>query len=163
MQRLSTGSFGTRMDDEDEPTTPEESGAKDPASQNELEYWNHGFSSESDFIYVTTQALTHSMLKALSHDVGPDRHLLVCCKAFSGKVDEFKNLTVRRIPQAVLTNCEWGRDDYSLRIANMPMADAAPADERNGDTPTAPARRGRKPAARAGGPDLFEQPDDTEV
>ena len=37
MQRLSTGSFGTRMDDEDEPTKPEEAGAKDPASQNELE------------------------------------------------------------------------------------------------------------------------------
>ena len=37
MQRLSTGSFGTRMDDEDEPSKPDESGAKDPASQNELE------------------------------------------------------------------------------------------------------------------------------
>jgi ATP-dependent Clp protease, protease subunit len=37
MQRLSTGSFGTRMDDEDEPTKPGESGAKDATSQNELE------------------------------------------------------------------------------------------------------------------------------
>lgn len=40
MQRLSTGSFGTRLDDEDEPEAPgkpEESGAKDSGSQNELE------------------------------------------------------------------------------------------------------------------------------
>lgn len=37
MQRLSNGSFGTRMDDEDEPSKPDESGSKDPASQNELE------------------------------------------------------------------------------------------------------------------------------
>lgn len=37
MQRLSTGSFGTRMDEEDEPTKPDESGTKDAASQNELE------------------------------------------------------------------------------------------------------------------------------
>lgn len=29
-------------------------------SQNSLEYWNHGFSSERDFIYVTTQALSVS-------------------------------------------------------------------------------------------------------
>ena len=132
-------------------------------SQNPLEYWNHGISSESDFIYVTTQALTHSMLKALSHDVGPDRHLLICCKAFSGKVDEFETLTVRRIPQAVLTNCEWGRDDYSLRIANMPMAESAPNDDTEGQAAPAPTRRGRKPNASAGGPDLFEQPADTEV
>jgi adenine-specific DNA-methyltransferase len=131
-------------------------------SQNPLEYWNHGFSSEQDFIYVTTQSLTHSMFKALSHDVGPGCHLLICCKAFSGKTNEFGNLSVRRIPQAVLATCEWGRDDYSLQIANLPKV------ETNGDDDPAYAqaptsKRGRRKIASNIAPDLFGQPAETEA
>ena len=36
-------------------------------------YWQHGHSSERDFIYVTTQNLNHDQLQALSDEVGGDR------------------------------------------------------------------------------------------
>ncbi len=86
-------------------------------------YWQHGISSERDFIFVTTQSLTHEQLRALSEEVGEERSLLVCCKAFrSTNLDAFPNLTVRKIPHAVLRKCEWGHDDYSLNVANLPMA-----------------------------------------
>ena len=70
----------------------------------------------ADFIYVTTQSLTHDALKKLADEVGPDRTLLVCCKAFSAREAAFPNLTIKKIPQTVLSKCEWGRDDYSLRL-----------------------------------------------
>jgi adenine-specific DNA-methyltransferase len=89
-------------------------------SQEPAEFWMHGHSTEKDFIYVTTQSLTHDALKKLSEEVGPDRTLLICCKAFSAREAAFMNLTLKKIPQAVLTKCEWGRDDYSLRVANLP-------------------------------------------
>lgn len=89
----------------------------------EDDYWNHGHSTETDFIYVTTQSLTHDALVRLSEDVGPDRTLLICCKAFSAKAEKFDNLTIVKIPQSILSKCEWGRDDYSLNIANLPMAE----------------------------------------
>lgn len=92
-------------------------------SQDAAEYWRHGHSSERDFIYVTTASLTHAQLKAISLDVGPDRTLLVCCKAFNSRLEEFENLTVKKIPHAVLSRCEWGRDDYSLQIAKLPEKD----------------------------------------
>jgi len=89
----------------------------------EQHYWMHGRSSETDFIYVTTQSLTHEQLRAISQDVGERRSLLICCKAFrSSNLDAFPNLTVKKIPQAVLRKCEWGKDDYSLNVANLPMA-----------------------------------------
>ncbi len=88
----------------------------------EADYWNHGHSTETDFIYVTTQKLTHDALRRISEDVGPDRTLLVCCKAFSSNTDRFDNLTVVKIPQSILKKCEWGRDDYSLAIAKLPEA-----------------------------------------
>ena len=89
-------------------------------------YWQHGRSTEHDFIYVTTQAMTRDMLAQLADDVGDDRSLLVVCKAFSGK-PAFANLTVKKIPKAVMAKCEWGHDDYSLQIANLPQA-APPSD-----------------------------------
>lgn len=85
-------------------------------------YWMHGSSSEADFIYVTTASLTHEQLRTMSEEVGEDRSLLICCKAFqSPNIDSFKNLTLRKIPASVLNQCEWGKDDYSLKIENLPM------------------------------------------
>ena len=45
-------------------------------------YWQQGYSSKTDFIYVTTQMMTAEMLTKLSDEVGPNRSLLVCCGAF---------------------------------------------------------------------------------
>lgn len=90
----------------------------------QAEYWRHGHSTESDFIYVTTQSLTYEALKKLSEEVGPKRTLLVCCKAFNANEDSFPNLTIKKIPHSILSKCEWGRDDYSLRIANLPQVAA---------------------------------------
>lgn len=92
-------------------------------------WWRHGHSSERDFIYVTTQNLSAEQLQALSDEVGGEQSLLVCCAAFHGitaaKASErWPNLTLKKIPKMVLARCEWGHDDYSLNVANLPMAQA---------------------------------------
>jgi len=85
-------------------------------------YWMHGKSTESDFIYVTTVHLSHEQLSILSDEVGSGRTLLVMCTAFRSRAGGFPNLTIKKIPNAVLAKCEWGQDDYSLQIENLPMA-----------------------------------------
>jgi adenine-specific DNA-methyltransferase len=85
-------------------------------------YWQHGYSTEQDFIYVTTANLTHDQLQQLSDEVGPERSLLVLCTAFRARADRYPNLTVKKIPKQVLSRCEWGHDDYSLRVENLPKA-----------------------------------------
>jgi adenine-specific DNA-methyltransferase len=85
-------------------------------------YWQHGRSSETDFLYVTTQTLAQNELAALSDEVGEGRSLLVLCSAFRGNADQCSNLTVRKIPNHIRSRCEWGHDDYSLNVANLPMA-----------------------------------------
>ncbi len=88
-------------------------------------YWQHGRSTEKDFIYVTTQTLAREQIQKLSDEVGEERSLLVLCGAFRVKnLDAFPNLTVKKIPKAVLSRCEWGKDDYSLEIAHLPMREA---------------------------------------
>ncbi len=98
-------------------------------SQDPAEYWRHGHSTETDFIYVTTQALTHEACAKIAHDVGPDRSLLICCKAYDAAADAFENLTLVKIPTSILQKCEWGRDDYSLNIQNLPQAEDDDASE----------------------------------
>lgn len=89
-------------------------------------YWMHGRSTERDFIYVTTQHLTAEQLQYLSDEVGPQRSLLVLCTAFKGKAERWPNLTVKKIPMAVLKRCEWNHDDYSLNVENLPVAAPEP-------------------------------------
>lgn len=85
-------------------------------------YWQHGHSTERDFIYITTQNLSHDQLRQLSDEVGAERSLVVMCPAFRGRPELFPNLTVKKIPKAVLNRAEWGHDDYSLRVENLPHA-----------------------------------------
>ena len=92
-------------------------------------YWQHGHSTERDFIYVTTAHLNHEQLLQLSDEVGPERTLLVLCTAFRAKPDRYPNLTVKKIPKQVLSRCEWGHDDYSLRVENLPKAPLKPGQQ----------------------------------
>lgn len=105
-------------------------------------YWQQGHSSETDFIYVTTQMMTAEMLTKLSDDVGPSRSLLICCAAFKCDTSQFENLTVKKIPKTVLQKCEWGHDDYSLEINNLPKPPETTAtDEDVSEQAKRPARK----------------------
>ena len=106
-------------------------------------YWQHGHSTERDFIYVTTQTLGIDQLQQLSEEVGSDRSLLVLCSAFRGNADRWPNLTVKKIPNHIRFRCEWGHDDYSLNVENLPKASAMAEPE------------GAAPDKAAKQPDLF--------
>jgi adenine-specific DNA-methyltransferase len=92
-------------------------------------FWQHGHSTERDFIYVTTQHLTHEQLLHLSNEIGSEQSLLIMCTAFKGKAEAYANLTIKRIPKTVLSRCEWGRDDYSLEVANLGPAPPGPGQQ----------------------------------
>lgn len=82
----------------------------------QTQYWNHGYSTETDHIYVTTGSLAYEQLKVLSEEVGTERTLLICCKAFMTEGADFPNLTLVKIPRAILSKCEWDQDDYSFTL-----------------------------------------------
>jgi adenine-specific DNA-methyltransferase len=115
-------------------------------------WWLHGASSERDFIYVTTQALSAEQLQALSEEVGSQRTVLVCCAAFRGNADRFPNLTVKKIPKMVLSKCEWGHDDYSLNVENLPKV---PPEQVRGVSDVYAKAPGRRREIAAGQTELF--------
>jgi adenine-specific DNA-methyltransferase len=70
----------------------------------------------------STQHLTREQLTQLKDEVGSGRSLLICCAAFRRKPEHYPNPEIKKIPKAVLATCEWGHDDCSLRIENLPKA-----------------------------------------
>ena len=126
----------------------------------ETRWWQHGHSSERDFLFVTTQNLSADQLQALSDEVGSEQSLLVCCAAFRGVTaaqasQRWTNLTLKKIPKMVLARCEWGHDDYSLNVANLPMAKSEP----EAPAPQVPTKgRAKKNAPM---PDLFSDGEDS--
>lgn len=126
-------------------------------SPSETVYWQHGKSTENDFIYVTTQTLTRDQLQKLSDEVGDRRSLLVMCGAFRAKnLGDFPNLTIKKIPKTVLSRCEWGKDDYSLEIQNLPTKAPEEQEESEAASAAQKPRSKEERRARVQQPSLFD-------
>lgn len=124
-------------------------------------WWQHGYSSENDFIYVTTQSLSVEQLQVLSDEIGAGRSLLICCSAWRGitadqAVDRFPNLSLKKIPKMILKRCEWGHDDYSLNVANLPMAEEEPEPRSSENQPVAKTKPVKRKSAVENQGGLFD-------
>lgn len=78
-------------------------------------WWCHGYSTQGDFIYVTSATLSRPQLASLSDEIGARQSLLVYCGAFTCGANEFDNLTIKKIPTTILSKCKWSEDDYALK------------------------------------------------
>ena len=130
-------------------------------------WWQHGYSSENDFIYVTTQSLSVEQLQVLSDEVGAGRSLLICCSAWRGitaeqAAEHFPNLSLKKIPKMILKRCEWGHDDYSLNVANLPIAEEEPEPRSSENHTSANAEPVRRKSAVENQGGLFDGMDSEE-
>lgn len=130
-------------------------------------WWQHGYSSENDFIYVTTQSLSVEQLQVLSDEVGAGRSLLICCSAWRGitadqAAERFPNLSLKKIPKMILKRCEWGHDDYSLNVANLPMAEEETEQRPSENQPTAKTKPVKRKSAVENQGGLFDGEDSEE-
>ena len=91
-------------------------------SPDEQIYWKQGQSTEKDYIFTTTKFVTMECRDKIHDEMQPDESLLICCKSFSKACEsKYQNITVRKIPKMLLGRCEFGKEDYSLNIVNMPV------------------------------------------
>lgn len=89
-------------------------------------YWKQGQSTEKDFMFTTTQLVTVELIDRLHEDMQAHESLLICCKSFQNACENrYANITVKKIPNMLLRCCEFGREDYSLNIANVLVEEVA--------------------------------------
>lgn len=86
-------------------------------SPSQATYWKHGFSTENDYIFTTTQHISVELLDAIHNAMQDGESLLIACKAFDSVCkDRYDNITIKKIPHILLGRCEFGKEDYSLNI-----------------------------------------------
>src|SRR4030066_144455 len=96
-------------------------------SPDETVYWKQGKSTEKDYIFTTTNFITLEFLDKIHEEMQTDENLLICCKSFSKACKyRYPNITVKKIPNLLLGRCEFGKEDYSLNIINMPVEQTTP-------------------------------------
>lgn len=88
------------------------------------QFWKQGKSSENDYIYTTTNHVGADVLAAIAGEMKDDESVLICCKSFdAGVANGYSNITVKKIPGAILGSCEFDKDNYNLNIINPPVID----------------------------------------
>lgn len=92
-------------------------------------FWKQGHSTESDYIYTTTQHLTIETLEYIDSLLGEGETLLICCTSHgAGLGSRFPRITVKRIPRMLLGRCAFDpAKSYDLNIITLPEVE--PQDE----------------------------------
>jgi len=119
-------------------------------------YWKQGRSSEKDYIYTTTQFMTVEMLEKIREEMGPDESLMICAKIYQRECENrFPNITVKKIPQMLLGKCEFGKEDYSLNIVNLPHDDVPASSDDEAINEITDKNPGDEPASQSAQTNLF--------
>lgn len=89
---------------------------------NESCYFKQAHNGNNAFLYVTTRHIDKSTVNSILTQLQDDEYLIIVCKSFeSNAAEDAKNITLKKIPQSLLDNCEFGKDDYKLNIVNPPI------------------------------------------
>jgi adenine-specific DNA-methyltransferase len=85
-------------------------------------YWKQGMSSEKDFVFTTTQFITAELIDKIHEEIQAGESLLIACKSYQeGCENRHANISIKKIPHTLIGRCEFGKDDYSFNIVNMPL------------------------------------------
>ena len=82
-------------------------------------FWKQSHNDKS-FLFVTTNHVNSQMIETIKADLQEGEFVLIVCKSFDNSCVYEKNIAIKKIPQSLLKNCEFGRDDYSLNIICPP-------------------------------------------
>lgn len=93
-------------------------------------YWKQSHSENNSYLFVTTNHISREIIDSIKTELKDDEFLLISCKSFdTNAVTGVKNISIKKIPQSLLTNCEFGVDNYSLNIVSPPVYEEESDDE----------------------------------
>lgn len=94
-------------------------------------YWKQSHSEANSYLYVTTQHVGEDAIQNILNGMQDYEFLLIVCKSFDSGVlaDLDKRISIKKIPQSLLKNCEFGVDNYNLNIVCPPEYEEDEDDE----------------------------------
>ncbi|MCC0643531.1 site-specific DNA-methyltransferase [Clostridioides sp. ZZV14-6150] len=93
-------------------------------------FWKQSVGNENSYLFVTTRHLTSQYIDSIKDAMADNEYLIIACRSFdAGLEKEYKQITVKKIPNMLLADCEFDKDNYNLNIINPPMYDDFEEDE----------------------------------
>lgn len=91
-------------------------------SPDETIFWKQAVGTESSYLYTTTNHVDIKYLESIITTMNDDEHLLIACTSFDeGLNKKYKNISIKKIPQMLLSRCEYKEKGYPLNIINPPV------------------------------------------
>ena len=85
-------------------------------------FWKQSIGNEKSFLFVTTRFIDQDYLTRIKETMQVDEFLIVACKSYDAACEyQFKNIKIKKIPNMLLSKCEFGKENYNLNIVNPPI------------------------------------------
>ncbi|MDD3107114.1 MAG: DNA methyltransferase, partial [Bacilli bacterium] len=93
-------------------------------------FWKQAKNGESSYLFTTTRHLDRTFIDSVASQMTENEFLVISCKSFDALVlNLHKNIAIKKIPQSLLKNCEFDKDNYNLNIINPPVYEGDEEDE----------------------------------
>lgn len=87
-------------------------------------FWKQSHGNEKSYLFVTTRHLNAAFMDSIIGGMEDDEYLLIACCSFDKEVEKMNpHISVKKIPQMLLSRCEFDKADYSLNIIHPPVYD----------------------------------------
>ena len=84
-------------------------------------FWKQSMGNENSYLYVTTKFVTKNDINKIKEEMNDAEYLVIACTAYDKEIDGvYKNIKIKKIPEMLLSKCEFGKDNYNLNIINPP-------------------------------------------
>ena len=84
----------------------------------------HGYSTEKDFIHVTTRHITQEIINDIANDILKWwETLLIVAKTFAHDLTLPDSIQIKKIPPEILGKCSYGKNDYNLPVTEQAQGD----------------------------------------
>lgn len=85
-------------------------------------FWKQSQGNENSYLFVTTRYIDAAFLESIASTMQDDEYLIIACKSYEAKADaSYPHITIKKIPQMLLSHCEFDKDNYNLNIVNPPV------------------------------------------
>ena len=85
-------------------------------------FWKQSHGNEKSYLFVTTRHLNAAFMDSIISTMEEDEFLVIACCSFDKGMDKLHpHITVKKIPQMLLSRCEFDKADYNLNIIHPPV------------------------------------------
>ena len=89
-------------------------------------FWKQSQGNENSYLFVTTRYIDAAFLESIASTMQDDEYLIIACKSYEAKADaSYPHITIKKIPQMLLSHCEFDQDNYNLNIVHPPVYEDA--------------------------------------